>query len=70
MFHRRVSNKLKSRKSDVEDSESRLINLNEHNKKAISIKSFPDKYANVSPLGLLGFGMTTIMLSFANVGLY
>lgn len=36
----------------------------------VTIKEFPDKYANTSPLGLLGFGMTTIMLSFANVGLY
>lgn len=34
------------------------------------IKKFPEKYANTSPLGLIGFGFTTIMLSFANVTLY
>lgn len=44
-----------------------------HTKKKIreiKVEEFPDKYANTSPLGLLGFGMTTIILSFANVTLY
>lgn len=36
----------------------------------VTIPKFPEKYANVSPLGLAGFGLTTIMLSFKNVGLY
>ena len=31
---------------------------------------FPPKYSNTSPLGLIGFGFTTIMLSFANVTLF
>ena len=31
---------------------------------------FPNKYSNTSPLGLIGFGFTTIMLSFANVTLF
>lgn len=43
-----------------------------HEKKLheVKIEEFPDKYGNSSPLGLLGFGMTTILLSFANVSLY
>lgn len=36
----------------------------------INIKEFPDKYGNTAPLGLLGFGMTTILLSFSNVSLF
>ena len=35
-----------------------------------SVDKFPEKYANTSPLGLLGFGMSTIFLSFCNVNLY
>jgi succinate-acetate transporter protein len=31
---------------------------------------FRDRIAAVGPLGLLGFGLTTILLSFHNVGLY
>ena len=38
--------------------------------KPLIIKSLPDKYANTAPLGLLGFGLTTIMLSFHNVTLF
>ena len=34
------------------------------------IKKFPHKYSNTSPLGLIGFGFTTILLSFANVSLF
>ena len=34
------------------------------------MKKFPNKYSNTSPLGLIGFGFTTIMLSFANVTLF
>lgn len=34
------------------------------------MKKFPIKYSNTSPLGLIGFGFTTIMLSFANVTLF
>ena len=34
------------------------------------MKKFPTKYSNTSPLGLVGFGFTTIMLSFANVTLF
>lgn len=29
-----------------------------------------DKYANTSPLGIIGFGMATVMLNLANAGLY
>ena len=29
-----------------------------------------DKYANPAPVGLLGFGMTTILLNFHNAGFY
>jgi len=36
----------------------------------VKLQKFPDKYANTSPLGLLGFGMSTIFLSFSNVNLY
>ena len=36
----------------------------------VKMEKFPDKYANTSPLGLLGFGFTTIFLSFHNVNLY
>jgi succinate-acetate transporter protein len=32
--------------------------------------SFKDRLAVTGPLGLLGFGLTTILLSFQNVGLY
>ena len=34
------------------------------------MKKFPNKYSNTSPLGLIGFGFTTIALSFANVTLF
>ena len=34
------------------------------------MKKFPSKYSNTSPLGLIGFGFTTLMLSFANVTLF
>ena len=34
------------------------------------MKKFPNKYSNTSPLGLIGFGFTTLMLSFANVTLF
>ena len=36
----------------------------------VKMDKFPEKYANTSPLGLLGFGMSTIFLSFCNVNLY
>ena len=36
----------------------------------VKMDKFPDKYANTSPLGLLGFAFTTIYLSFHNVNLY
>jgi len=36
----------------------------------VKLQKFPDKYANTSPLGLLGFGMSTIFLSFCNVNAY
>ena len=36
----------------------------------VKLQKFPDKYANTSPLGLLGFGMSTIFLSFSNVNAY
>ena len=36
----------------------------------VKMEKFPEKYANTSPLGLLGFGMSTIFLSFCNVNLY
>ena len=36
----------------------------------VKMNNFPEKYANTSPLGLLGFGMSTIFLSFANVNVY
>ena len=36
----------------------------------IKISQMPDTYANTSPLGLIAFGMTTVMLSFANVDAY
>ena len=34
------------------------------------IKKFPHKYSNTSPLGLIGFGFTTILLSFANISVF
>ena len=55
---------------DHEESENDLQDVDEAKEKGITIKSIPDKYGNTSPLGLLGFGMTTLMLSFANVSLY
>lgn len=66
----KVSNKLIHRKSDVENSETPRTNLSVQAKKGVSLKNIPDKYANTSPIGLLSFGMTTVMLSFANVSLY
>lgn len=33
-------------------------------------KNFPDKYANTSPLAILGFGMATVLLNLANAGCY
>ena len=51
-----------------------LLSLDNPNKspKPIQVKmiNFPEKYANTSPLGLLGFGMSTIFLSFCNVNVY
>ena len=55
---------------DHEDSDASLPDAGEVKEKVIRVKAIPDKYGNTSPLGLLGFGMTTLMLSFANVGLY
>lgn len=57
-------------KSQRDESESTLQDADEVKEKVITIKEIPDKYGNTSPLGLLGFGMTTLMLSFANVSLY
>ena len=37
---------------------------------SIKIKENVDTYANTSPLGLIAFGMTTVMLSFHNVSAY
>ena len=37
---------------------------------SIKIKETADTYANTSPLGLIAFGMTTVMLSFHNVSAY
>ena len=31
---------------------------------------FPDKYANTTPLGLISFGLTTVLLSLSNVNAY
>lgn len=60
-----------SRRYDKEDSSPNAnLELNIHPDEYVSIKEIPDKYANTSPLGLLGFWLTTIMLSFANIGLY
>ena len=36
----------------------------------IRVRSLPDQIGNTAPLGLLGFGMTTILLSFHNVSLF
>ena len=36
----------------------------------VKMEKFPEKYANTSPLGLLGFAFSTIFLSFHNVNLY
>ncbi len=36
----------------------------------VKMNNFPEKYANTSPLGLLGFGMSTIFLSFSNINVY
>ncbi|KAK8876393.1 hypothetical protein M9Y10_006597 [Tritrichomonas musculus] len=52
------------------NSDEDIHDIDEKLEKVVTIKEIPDKYANTSPLGLLGFGMTTIMLSFANVSLY
>lgn len=58
------------RDAPSEDSGAVLQDVDEAKEKVITIKEIPDKYGNTSPLGLLGFGLTTIMLSFANVSLY
>ena len=39
-------------------------------KEGLTVKSFPDKYGNSGPLGLLAFGIATLMLSFSNVNVY
>ena len=36
----------------------------------VKMEKFPEKYANTSPLGLLGFAFSTIFLSFHNVNAY
>ncbi len=51
----------------VEDTETDLLKGKEI---SIKIKENVDKYANTSPLGLIAFGMTTVMLSFHNVSEY
>ena len=45
-----------SRRYDKEDSSPNAnLELNIHPDEYVSIKEIPDKYANTSPLGLLGF---------------
>jgi succinate-acetate transporter protein len=48
-----------ARPTDVENPHSDSVTI-----------SFKDPLAITGPLGLLGFGLTTILLSFQNVGLY
>lgn len=59
----------KSSSSDDSENDESLQNI-KAKQNYVVIKEIPDKYGNTSPLGLLGFGMTTLMLSFANVGVY
>lgn len=53
-------------------TQTNLFNPRLHPEEPFLVKmdKFPEKYANTSPLGLLGFGMSTIFLSFSNVNLY
>jgi succinate-acetate transporter protein len=37
---------------------------------SVTIAKFPDMYGKTGPLGLLGFGLTTILLSVHNLGLF
>lgn len=52
-------------------SQNNLLPLNQQSSSfEFDWEQFPEKYANTAPLGLLSFGMTTVMLSFCNVNLY
>ena len=44
--------------------------LEEQNGSAVTVTAVKDMTGNPAPLGLLGFGMTTVLLNLANVGVY
>ena len=46
------------------------MTLEEVRKKTIDSLSIKDTTANPAPLGLLGFGLTTVLLNFHNAGFY
>jgi succinate-acetate transporter protein len=46
------------------------MTLEEVRKKTIDSLSLKDTTANPAPLGLLGFGLTTVLLNFHNAGFY
>jgi len=46
------------------------MTLEEVRKKTIDSLSLKDTTANQAPLGLLGFGLTTVLLNFHNAGFY
>jgi succinate-acetate transporter protein len=50
-------------------SSARPTDVDNPHSKGLTV-AFKDNIAVVGPLGLLGFGLTTILLSFQNVGLY
>jgi succinate-acetate transporter protein len=46
------------------------MTLEEVRKQTIDSLSLKDTTANPAPLGLLGFGLTTVLLNFHNAGFY
>jgi succinate-acetate transporter protein len=55
---------------EIEDQESDLKLFTEIQNSLARTKSQPAALANPAPLGLLGFGMTTILLNIHNAGFY
>lgn len=52
------------------DKAASLVPKNNANILEFEWDQFPEKYANTTPLGLIAFGLTTVLLSFSNVNAY
>ena len=56
--------------SDLKSKENGLLMKNASNTQNNTIVSFKEFTANPAPLGLLGFGMTTVLLNIHNAGYF